>query len=230
MRALTSTVIGLVVCAWSPLGRAQPPLTPNPFVEQVRAASPSAGEIFRGFEPGASASPVSVDALRVVLPPGPAAVLCVTLETQDARYFAQGTYAIAVAARPQTQSLQLPTEYRSLLESVAQNELSVIAYLAANCQSTDGTYVRAYFGSTPTTESPLVVLVNSRTPDVSVRVFHQETRRYFPCADDPADSRRVAFNMRCEVTLPSPGEATLVIVRNRAERQLPPVRVVSYLP
>jgi hypothetical protein len=224
-------VFVLVGALRASIGAQEQTLATESFTESLRTNAPSGGEVFRGIHQAALDARPKLAALSVSLPAGNQSRLCVTLETQDGRYLGEASYLIGRRAAPLTRGLRLPTAHRSLLESLPVRDVSVIAFVAESCQSDERIYLPLSLGTARMPDGSIVVLVNSRTPGVTVRVFHEEANRYAACESDTMTERQVAFNVECRVVLPTgTHQATLTIVRNRAERVLAPESIVAYIP
>jgi hypothetical protein len=187
--------------------------------------------VFRGIHHGALDARPNMDALSVGLPAGSQRRLCLTLETQDARYFGQASYLIGRRTAPEYRSLRLPTAHRRVLESVPIRDLSVIAFVADSCTAGEKVYLPLSLGTPRSADGSIVLLINSRTPGVNVRVFQEQEKRYADCAKDPTSERQVAFNVECRIEFPAGTRQTqLTVVRNRAEKVLAPETLTVYIP
>lgn len=206
-------------------------LEPLRFAESLRSDAPVAGETFRGIHSGSVVGQANLNALRITLPPGDYSRLCLEVETQDARYFAEAAYDISGTRPTQRYRVRLPTEHRRLLESKPIRDISVLAYVSSGCDSGERLYVPVQWQGDEGARVQLMLLVNARTPSVDVRVFHKENRRYFGCIRDTETERRVAFDTECLLGVdPGPRLATLVLVRNRFEHRLKNITIRAYLP
>jgi hypothetical protein len=206
-------------------------LATETFQESLRANVPAGGEIFRGLHKSPLDARPRFDQVSVALPAGNQGRLCVKVETQDGRYLGEASYLIGRRPSPITRALLLPTMHRGLLEALPIRDISIVAYVAEACAARERLYVPMFPGVARLPAGEIVVLVNSRTPDVIVRVFHEEARRYQACERDTASERQVAFNVECRIDLPAgTHHATLTVARHRGEKVLDPVTVNVYVP
>ena len=206
-------------------------LQPVQFSESVRAnVRTTTLGVLRGLHYGVPDASIKVEQLAVVLPPGDHAQLCLTIETQDGRYFAEATYAVAGLTTPQRYRLQLQTDHSKLLKKYSVRDVAVLAFLAQSCRGKPKIFLPVTSGNGGV-ESVLIVLVNTSTPGVDARVFYRPKRRYFDCARDEATDRLIAFDTECLFTPPANKQrATLTLVRDKYGHQLNPLNFNVYIP
>jgi hypothetical protein len=133
--------------------------------------------------------------------------LCVTVTSQDARYFATVEYD--VTRRPAGMlRLHLPTKYAAKLAPYRPLELAILAQLGNECDTPGGPIAVAAWKA-PSASGPVIVLLNSRLPTTIV------AGAKIPAASSPASAAAAepqgplkctaltgtltAYNLRCDV-------------------------------
>lgn len=205
-------------------------LVPNRFTEALQSDAPVVGSnSIRGITLLNGIHTVAPEALTVVLPPGPAARLCVVAESQDAQYYAELEYGVDKRSSPEKVTLKFPTKYQSTIRKYKTRDFGISAILASSCYSTNGTYLPIAWGEK--TSGKYIVLISAGVPNINVSVFSRSNNKYYSCKRDDKSNRLIAFDTECELELSQQsGFSELVITRKRNGEFLSDVVVKSYLP
>ncbi len=227
-RILTGLLIFLVTI---PIYSQEQILEPLLFDEQIRQNAPVAGEIFMGVHLGKIDYPANLNTLSVVIPPGDFAHLCLKIETQDSKYYAEATFDISRHQAGRKYRVHLPTKHRQLLESTPIRDISILAYVSKACDDTDKIYIPVQLQDINSSDSQIMLLINSQEPSVDVRVYYLEENRYYTCQMDSISERQVAFNRECLLDPVKNGNhLTLIVVRNRFQYRMEDIKIEVYLP
>lgn len=221
----------LVLAVIIPLYGQEQTLEPLLFSEEIQQDAPVAGGIFKGVHSGRIDSPANLNTLSIVIPPGDYSHLCMFVETQDSKYYAEATFDISGNRSKERYRVHLPTKHRQLLESMPIRDISVLAYVSQGCDSTEKLYIPVQLQDMKSTKDQVMLLINSQEPSVVVRVYDLHKKRYFMCKIDTLSERQVAFNRECLMEADQrPDHLTLILVRNRFERQMKDLTIKVYLP
>ncbi len=220
-------------CAWGQLA----PLEPQAFKEEFRDVTPVSGGVRVGVQTGQPDQLVDPANLSVHLTPDHGDYLCVTVNSRDARYFAELRFHIR-GLPPGHYSLRLPTAYRERLSRYRTRELAVYAETKDSCspaEPAEAVMIAAW--DRDATLDSILVLINGGNTDVVriVAITSEGKSVYFSC--NPT-LEGVAFNTECPVMRPAielgAGDETRIvrwaIQRFRFDTQLMPIPLPIKVP
>lgn len=195
------------------------------FVRSVRVSGATRAGVMSG-DPSALVTPGH---LAVLVPASAAAgTICIRVLSADGQYEARIRHVLApTGGTPAGPVLRFRTAYAEQLKGLRASDLAIEATLeptGADCDERAGRVLVASW-QPEVSDREFWVLVNSGQMRTHIAATIDGSPREFPC--EPATTgRRVAFDLRCRVTLaPDERPTRLQIVRRRLGSVLPSITI-----
>jgi hypothetical protein len=211
---LAATSAGFVFLP-PPISQVQEPLRPERRWEvQWARAVPVSGMAVPGVMIGPQTAPARAESITLRIPRRHTSTLCVTITSQDGRYYAQAPFHV-----PTTTSgvitLEGPSQHRRRVRQYPAGELAIIAEFTDRCGSPGRTQmmIPASWGG-ETGSSDVFVYVNSRYHTEALWRDAAGRSVLVPCPEIGND-RYVAYNRVCRITRTQLPDSVSVLVRSR---------------
>jgi hypothetical protein len=209
---LAATSAGFV---FSPRGdlQTQEPLSPERrWEEQWARAVPVSGVAVTGVMFGNQAAPAVAERIMLRIPRSAVSSVCVTITSQDGRYYAQALFRVAPNSSG-TDTLEGPSAHRRRVRRYPAGELAIKAEVTDRCGSVGRMQIPASWGG-EAVGNDVFVYVNSR--------YHTEAlwrdtagRSVTVACPETENDRYVAYNRVCRIPRTQLPDSASVLVRSR---------------